>query len=84
VLRHSIERSASVSGTLTSSVSAQTPIRIAGARLTRAGASRQARERAHASAAHDSRQSCSQTIHSVDHFVAAVAPCGSIVFELLV
>ncbi len=39
---------------------------------------------AHASAAHDSRQSCSHTIQAIDHFAAAAAPLGSSVFELFV
>ena len=36
--------------------------------------SRHAASDAHTSAAHDSRQSCSQTIHFSDHFVAAAGP----------
>ena len=39
---------------------------------------------AHTSAAHDSRQSCSHTIHFMDHFVAASGPLGTSVFELFV
>ncbi len=41
-------------------------------------------ERCHISAAHDSRQSCSHTIHLSDHFVAARPLLGCSVFELFV
>src|SRR5207249_9932307 len=38
----------------------------------------------HTKAAHDSRQSCSHTIHFTAHFVAASGPLGASVFELFV
>ena len=40
--------------------------------------------RPHTRAAHDSRQSCSHTIHFIDHLVAAPPAFGSSVFELFV
>ncbi len=81
----SMPRSAERQRQADASVISHTPARIAGARLTRrmpssAGPNSPFIRRN----AHDSRQSCSQTIHFERPFVAAAGPRGRSVFELFV